>query len=215
MYKKIIFSAVVMGAMLFAFTAKADTEGTTQVVIENSFALCHDAIDNDDNTLTDAADPSCADFLTAPVDPTPAPTPIIGGRSGGSRGGSVGASTDNLPTGPAVLGASTSTLSCEPYLTTYLKKGEVNNKADQVKKLQTFLNEFIGSKLPVTGYFGSLTDTAVRNLQTKYSDEIIKPWVQANLMSSIHSTGWVYKTTQWFINSKKCSQEAIPFPVLN
>ena len=98
------------------------------------------------------------------------------------------------PTGQ-VLGVTTECTA--PYLTEYLKMGW-NNNPDQVKKLQEYLNlELVsdGVSLPVTGVFGSQTFAAVKLLQAKYIDSILGPW-------GIHDpTGFVYITTQWFINT--------------
>ena len=87
---------------------------------------------------------------------------------------------------------------CEsPYLTDYLKMGW-NNNPDQVKKLQEYLNLELASdgvSLPVTGVFGQRTFAAVKLLQTKYIDAILAPWGIKD------PTGFVYITTQWFINT--------------
>lgn len=138
-----------------------------------------------------------------------------GGSRSGSRRSSGGGSS--VPSGAAVLGASTGpngeTLSCAPYLTTYMRIGQTND-VEEVKKLQTFLNEFNGEKLPVTGFFGELTYWAVRRLQAKYTNEILQPWVDAGLVEQLNPTGYAYKMTQWFINTHKCPDANIPQPEL-
>ncbi len=145
-----------------------------------------------------------------------------GGSTSGSRrsgGGSSRTTTTvtNVPTDPAVLGASTGPngemLSCAPYLVTFMRAGQTNN-VEEVKKLQTFLNEFNGAKLPVTGFFGPMTHTAVKNLQAKYSNDILKPWDTAGLSTNLQPTGYAYKMTQWFVNTHKCPSSNIPAPVL-
>ncbi len=109
----------------------------------------------------------------------------------------------NLKPAGEVLGISTS--SCEPYLTQYLRIGR-QNSASEVRKLQIFLNEHISSKLPVTGFFGPLTDAAVRTFQRQYSAEVLGPW---GIMSD---TGYVYYTTQKTINELVC-EGARSFPL--
>ncbi len=99
------------------------------------------------------------------------------------------------PTGQ-VLGVTTECTA--PYLTDYLKMGW-NNNPDQVKKLQEYLNLELASdgvSLPVTGVFGQRTFAAVKLLQTKYIDAILAPWGIKD------PTGFVYITTQWFINTR-------------
>ena len=138
-----------------------------------------------------------------------------GGSRSGSRRSSGGGSS--VPSGAAVLGASTGpngeNLSCAPFLTTYMRIGQTND-VEEVKKLQTFLNEFNGEKLPVTGFFGELTYWAVRRLQAKYTNEILQPWVDAGTVNQLNPTGYVYKMTQWFINTHKCPDTNLPQPEL-
>lgn len=99
-----------------------------------------------------------------------------------------------LPVGQ-VLGASTS--SCSPYLTDYIHIGHYN-KPTEVTKLQIFLNEYLGTHIPITGFFGQLTEQAVRQFQRQYSSDILDPW---GLTSD---TGYVYYTTQKKINELVC-----------
>lgn len=123
------------------------------------------------------------------------------GSSSGSRAHRTG----------AVLGAETAetnaSAACSVYLTTFMRIGP-NNNAEEVKKLQTFLNENLGKTIPLTGYFGPLTEAAVKEFQTKYKDEVLTPW---NLTTP---TGYVFKLTQRKINLLKCPTLTIPMPVL-
>ncbi len=111
------------------------------------------------------------------------------------------------PTGE-VLGAVAPV--CEnPYLTDYLKIGWNNNPA-QVEKLQEYLNAELASdgvSLPVTGVFGQRTFAAVKLLQAKYIDAILGPWGIKD------PTGFVYITTQWFINTHMGCPN-LPMPTL-
>ena len=162
-----------------------------------------------------------------------APTPNNGGGStgGGSGGSQTGGSTpqgggSSLPTGGSVLGAftsdtggsssisSTDGTTCTLYLSSYMKFGRKNIKLD-VAKLQLFLNTDLGLKIPVSGFFGLQTESAVKQLQAKYSVMIMQPWVDAGITTDLTPTGYVYKTTLWFINthSNNCAGK-IPFPTL-
>ncbi len=123
-------------------------------------------------------------------------TPTSTGRSGSHRhgGGSVlGAFT----TGGQVLGES-----CGVYLEKFLRTGSKKNDADQTKKLQTFLNKWMGSNLPVTGFYGPLSTAAVKAFQTKYSDDILTPWGIKT------PTGLVYYTTLHKVNELECPEAA-------
>jgi hypothetical protein len=96
---------------------------------------------------------------------------------------------------------------CDYYLTEYIRYGADNNP-EEVKKLQTFLNEYEGEQIPVTGFYGEITMGAVNRLQKKYASEILTPW------GITEPTGYVYITTQRFINNKKCDGVVLPTPEL-
>ena len=66
---------------------------------------------------------------------------------------------------------------CNLLITKIMRYGATNDR-DQVAKLQTFLREVMGFKdLPTTGYFGPLTDEAVRLFQRMYvNDILLKPY---------------------------------------
>ncbi len=94
---------------------------------------------------------------------------------------------------------------CELYLEGYIRYGTDNNPGE-VEKLQTFLNEYEGEDIPVTGFYGDITLKAVNRFQVKYSDEILAPW-------GINTpTGYVYKTTQRKINDIKCPGVEVTMP---
>jgi hypothetical protein len=106
-----------------------------------------------------------------------------------------------------VLGASTSSLplTCGEYLTLQqgvtkkaLREG-AKNDAGLVVLLQRFLNEHLtGTDIPVTGFFGRLTTSAVRKFQTENKDQVLTPWKLSK------PTGIVYVTTVAHINNIKC-----------
>jgi uncharacterized repeat protein (TIGR01451 family) len=133
--------------------------------------------------------------------------PIVTSNFIGSSGGNHG--------GGHVLGASTTKEnSCGAYLTSYLRIGK-KNPVDQVKKLQTFLNSYLGLHLEVTGFFGPQTLAAVNQFQIKEGQNVLGPWVKAGLHdSATDPTGYVYKTTQRWINHIMCDTLNLPVPKL-
>jgi len=115
-----------------------------------------------------------------------------------------------------VLGVSTTTVpsaSCGAYLNSYIKLG-ARNDPEEVKKLQVFLNQELGINLPITGYYGQMTERAARQFQLKYNIAVLRPWVIHGLPNDMTSTGYVYKTTRWWINNLMCPQLGIPTPQL-
>jgi hypothetical protein len=48
----------------------------------------------------------------------------------------------------------------------------------------------------------------------KYADEILAPWLPYGLASKQTATGYVYKTTQRWINKLHCEDLEIPMPTL-
>jgi hypothetical protein len=81
-----------------------------------------------------------------------------------------------------------------------------NNDPEQVRRLQQFLNTEMGAGLPVTGFFGVLTDAAVKAFQKKYASAVLTPW------DINEPTGYVYLTTKKKINELYC-RGASAFPL--
>lgn len=143
---------------------------------------------------------------------------VHSGGSGSTGGSVLGASTETptpSPTTPTetpkgeVLGAT----SCSTiYLNDFLYFGKKNNP-EQVKLLQTFLNEELGLKLVVDGKFGRTTRNAVIAFQEKYGTDVLTPWAPFGLKSG-KGTGNVYKTTKWKINMIKCADLKLEVPQL-
>jgi Putative peptidoglycan binding domain len=131
--------------------------------------------------------------------PAPPAPPSGGGFLGGGLIGLNGGGGQVLG---QVLGAS-----CGVYMDRYVRQGKKNN-AEQVSKLQTFLNKYMGTALPVTGFYGPMTAAAVRAFQTKHADTILAPW---NLATP---TGIVYRTTLRQINMIECPDVAEGMPEL-
>ncbi len=162
---------------------------------------CNDSTDNDGDGLNNyPADPGCSS--SEDNDETNSGGggsngPISGTSFGGPVGQVAGAST-SLPELPA---------GCDALIHTYMRKGKKNDAAE-VKLLQTFLNTHMNAGLPVSGVFGSMTDKAVRAFQQKYAEQVLTPW------GLNAPTGFVYRTTQRWVNLMHCKDLNIPMPEL-
>jgi hypothetical protein len=55
---------------------------------------------------------------------------------------------------------------------------------------------------------------AVEQFQTKYSSQVLAPWVSLGLPNQMTPTGFVYQTTKWWINNLYCESLNIPMPSL-
>lgn len=102
-----------------------------------------------------------------------------------------------------VLGAEAS---CGIYVEKYLKKGLKGNDSEAVKKVQTFLNNYMNAGLTVDGVFGNKTFVALNNFQTKHADKILVPW------GLVKPTGIFYLTTQTEVNNIMCPELNLPIP---
>jgi len=154
--------------------------------------------------------------LAAPVAPPAPPTPPAPtstentSSNEGSKPGSRRRDVSSLISrGGQVLGVST----CEPYLNEYIKFGGENN-TEEVKKLQMFLNEFMGANLDVSGSYDEKSFEWVKKFQSLHEVAILKPWTDAGLPTE--ATGYVYKTTKRWINLMKCPESVLstPLPLL-
>lgn len=146
--------------------------------------------------------------------PAPEEEPRSSGGGGGPRckdGESWSPSLDRCVPDGSVLGASTGQVlgeSCGLYMDQYLKKGGPKNNPGQVTKLQAFLNKHGFGTFTPTGYFGPLTEAAVKSFQLKYAEQILKPWgISA-------PTGLAYLTTLRQVNLIECPELMIPVPTL-
>lgn len=101
-------------------------------------------------------------------------------------------SSANIPTG-------------EPYIKEYIALG-ANNKEEEVRKLQSFLNEHMNESLLVNGFYDNATFEAVKRFQLKYAEEILHPW------GINYPTGFVYLTTQRKINALQKPDQYFPMP---
>lgn len=87
---------------------------------------------------------------------------------------------------------------CPPYIKSYIRYGAENN-VDDVRKLETFLNEKQGESLVVDGVYGVEDEAAVKRFQKKYANEVLGVWGLSE------PTGYVYRTTLMKINSFYCN----------
>jgi len=114
----------------------------------------------------------------------------------------LGAATEQGGAGQ-VAGASTA---CNPYLLKYIKLG-ADNDPEEVKKLESFLNEYLGVDLPIDGIYDQADYNAVKQFQLLLKDDVLAPWVLVGcLPSDITPTGYVYRTTKWTINNFFCPE---------
>lgn len=136
----------------------------------------------------------------------PAGLASFGGVQGQVLGASTSASEQQQEQGGTQEGGA-----CSALVTSFLGQGR-DNDTTQVRALQQFLNDENSAGLPVTGFFGQLTDAAVRNFQVKYWQDILAPWVPYGLFTDHTPTGLVGKTTAWKINMLHCPSLGLPFP---
>ena len=87
------------------------------------------------------------------------------------------------------------------------------NNSDAVKKLQTFLNDTLRLKLPISGVYDKATRDAVKLFQSKYASDVLVPWKPFGLDGKT-PTGFVYKTTLRMINMLACGGTVLPMPEL-
>ena len=139
-------------------------------------------------------------------------TKTVYGRFRAVNGADVGSAQASIElTGGKVLGESTS---CGTYLNDYIHIGWANNPSE-VMKLQAFLNENLGTTLPLTGVYGKADFDAVEQFQVKYNGPVLVPWLPLGLPSPTTPTGFVYQTTRRWINMLHCSLLDLPIPVLH
>jgi len=120
-----------------------------------------------------------------------------------------------VPAAPQPQIGEGASISCGYYLNSYIQKG-AKNDVTEVVKLQSFLNEYLGLNLVTDGNYGKKSFEAVKVFQVKHANEVLTPWVGAGaLKSTENGTGYVYKTTQRWINMIKCPELNIPMPTLD
>lgn len=88
---------------------------------------------------------------------------------------------------------------CSPYIKSYIRING-NNNSDDVRKLETFLNDKQDETLPIDGIYSMEDMEAVKRFQKKYQSEVLSVWGLSE------PTGYVYRTTLIKINSFYCNQ---------
>ena len=119
----------------------------------------------------------------------------------GASTSTISGDTAGSTTTPVVVTAQTEPVFCSsPFLNLGRNALGFGRKNDSslVKAIQEYLNKELRLSIPVTGYFGPKTVSAVRQYQDMYKDEILSPW------SVSTPTGIVYITTLRHINKKLC-----------
>jgi hypothetical protein len=177
----------------------------------SAVSLCSDGLDNDGDTLTDwPLDTDCAFPFSESegevVEETTTTETSTEENTGGSTETAEVLEATEEPLASEVLG-----VSCSAPLANYLGFGDDN--ADDVKFVQGFLNNEMGSTLDVNGIYDAATKAVVMAFQLKYWEEILAPWVPFGL-SADEPTGIVYKTTQRMIHMLSCPGTEIPMPEL-
>jgi hypothetical protein len=92
---------------------------------------------------------------------------------------------------------------CKRYMREYILPGATNNP-EEVKKLQTFLNEH-GETLTVDGIYNQDDINAVKRFQNKHKNQILSPW------GIEEATGRVYRTTTAKINLMMCGNPSTQY----
>jgi len=80
---------------------------------------------------------------------------------------------------------------CNVPFTTYHKKGSYN---PEIKRIQNFLNQHLGTSLILDGINGGNTTQAIKDFQERYRSNVLDPW---NLDQP---TGYWYQTTRYMAN---------------
>ena len=191
-------TGLVAGTYVFKLTVTdndgASAEDTVSIVVNsasNTPPQCSDGVDNDGDGKTDftGGDPGCDNS-----------TDDNETNSDGNSGGSSGSHKKN--TTGQVLGAETS---CGIYVEKFLRVG-YNNNVEAVKKVQTFLNNYMTAGLKVDGIYGTKTEAAMKTFQLAYKEKILNPW------GITAPTGIFYLTTQTEVNNIMCPTLNLPIP---
>jgi hypothetical protein len=217
-------------------TSEIVTVNSVDTNTPGTYTVTYNVTDSHGNVATEVTRTVIVSAVVEPTptptpteEPTPTPTPTeeptptpdnsnSGGGSGGAsapvangpiagsfggNGGIVLGAYIEAPTQGQVLGES-----CGLYMNKYLRMGSSRNNSEQVTKLQDFLNRHLGLSIPVTGYFGQITQDAVKQFQTKYMSETLTPW------GIDTPTGLVYISTLRKINNIECPESVATLPEL-
>lgn len=153
-----------------SFTTGSENEGTFTTMSLG---------ENTFTTLSNGGEPGC--------------TVNCGGGGGGSSGGNRSGGGFVSPSPTLVP------LPCPLYLREFIRLGQ-DNDPFEVRKLQAFLNVFMGESLPITGFYGQADFEAVSRMQARYLPDVLTPW------GIDESTGYVFITTRLAINNIYCNR---------
>ncbi|MEI6627386.1 MAG: fibronectin type III domain-containing protein [bacterium] len=143
--------------------------------------------------------PSVIAVTTTTLNTTVTTTPIVvDNTNNGSTGNTTTTKPIVLPATPDNINYTPNT--CEPYLNSYIQLGSKKNNPEEVKKLQTFLNDYENANLAVDGIYKAQDVKVVNAFQLKYKQDVLRFWGLNT------PTGWVYISTQKAINRVYCEQ---------
>lgn len=94
----------------------------------------------------------------------------------------------------------------------FRSRGEVttwNSCPSLMKETESF-NCVGGIFVPVTGFYGALTSSAVSQFQVLYKEEVLKPWADIGVGDGQTGTGNFFKTTKWKGNQLLGCEEVFP-----
>lgn len=193
---------------------RAEGGDTVSVSVTGAAQLTLSASDNDDGTYEASFTPTVAGDLT--ISATLNGSQVgedgdgtsdgqyhlavngTGGPNNKPRSGGGGGRRNRFGTGAVTQTITAGAEACDPYMTSYIRRGE-NNDPAQVMKLQEFLRGEQGmTNVPLNGVYDQTTFNAVLNFQEKYVKDILSPWQTAI------PTGYVYITTLKTINYLHC-----------
>lgn len=101
---------------------------------------------------------------------------------------------------------------CPRLIEGFIKLGGQNNIVD-VFVLQKLLNDHMGENLKLDGTYDADDYEAVKRFQARYYQDIISPW--HTYIPGMGTTGYVFRTTKWKINTILCPSADIPLPVVD
>ncbi len=125
-----------------------------------------------------------------------------GSRSGSRSGGSSSVTTAAAAPSNIIINLGGGVANSCPYIVGFILPG-ANNDAENVARLQMYLNEKLNLSLTINGTYDLATQDAVKRLQTENKGAILAPWGQDVV------SGNVYLTTVGFINEEKCNDGSL------
>lgn len=155
-------------------------------------------------TATDAAHNSASTTFNIVVTSTTTSSENTNGGSAGitnntsitSFGGGSGSGFNGTVLGTSTLSSASTTLAC-PFLTSFVLPGKANS-AENIAKVQLFLNVYANGNLKVNGILDQATIDAIKSFQSAHLSDTMGPW------GSTLPSGNVYITTLKTMNAIAC-----------